>query len=76
MKSSETVSFEIYREIVRAVRQFEATQLLVLAAPSVVDRILDEDSAIVADLEEFIAKDIRFQAEDQYSQEQYDVVLL
>ncbi|MEM9303426.1 MAG: ribonuclease G [Pseudomonadota bacterium] len=76
IKSSETVSFEIYREIVRAVRQFDATQLLVLAAPSVVDRILDEDSAIVADLEEFIAKNIRFQAEDQYNQEQYDVVLL
>ena len=76
MKTAETVSFEIYREIVRAVRQFEATQLLVLAAPSVVDRILDEDSAIVADLEEFIAKDIRFQAEEQYNQEQFDVVLL
>ena len=41
-----------------------------------VDRILDEESAAVAELEEFIAKTIRFQAEDQYNQEQYDVVLL
>jgi ribonuclease G len=30
----------------------------------------------VAELEEFIGKTIRFQAEEQYSQEQYDVVLL
>jgi ribonuclease G len=30
----------------------------------------------VAELEEFLGKDIRFQADDQYAQEQFDVVLL
>jgi ribonuclease G len=76
MKTAETVCYEIFREITRAVRQFDAGKLLVLAAPRVVNKILEEESAAVAELEEFIGKTIRFQAEEQYSQEQYDVVLL
>jgi ribonuclease G len=76
LKTAETVTYEIFREITRAVRQFEAKQLLVLAAPKVVNRILEEDSAAVAELEEFIGKTIRFQPEEHYSQEQYDVVVL
>jgi ribonuclease G len=76
LKTAETVTYEIFREITRAVRQFDAEKLLVLAAPKVVARILDEESAAVAELEEFIAKTIRFQPEEHYSQEQFDVVLL
>ncbi len=76
LKTAETVCYEIFREITRAVRQFDAAKLLVLASPRVVTKILEEESAAVAELEEFIAKTIRFQPEEQYSQEQYDVVLL
>ena len=76
VKTAETVTYEIFREITRAVRQFDAAKLLVLAAPKVVARILDEESAAVAELEEFVRKTIRFQAEEHYSQEQFDVVLL
>ncbi|BBD80802.1 ribonuclease G [Aerosticca soli] len=76
VKTAETVTYEIFREITRAVRQFSAQALLVLASPKVVGRILEEESAAVAELEEFIAKSIRFQAEEHYAQEQFDVVLL
>ena len=76
IKTPETVTYEVFREITRAVRQFEAKKLLVLASPKVVNKILEEESAAVAELEEFIGKTIRFQADEQYSQEQYDVVLL
>jgi ribonuclease G len=76
LKTAETVTYEIFREITRAVRQFDAQKLLVLAAPKVVGRILDEESAAVAELEEFTGKTIRFQPEEHYAQEQYDVVLL
>ena len=34
------------------------------------------ESAAVAELEEFLGKSIRLQADDQYAQEQFDVVLL
>ncbi|MGH8031560.1 MAG: ribonuclease G [Luteimonas sp.] len=76
LKTAETVTYEIFREIVRAVRQFESARLLVIASPKVVARITDEESAAVAELEEFLAKSIRFQADAQYMQEQFDVVLL
>ena len=75
-KTPETVCYEVFREITRAVRQFEAETLMVIASPVVVNKILDEESAAVAELEEFIAKTIRFQADEQYAQEQYDVVLV
>ncbi len=76
IKSAETVCLEIFREIMRSSRQFEASKLMVVASPKVVERILDEQSSTVAELEELIGKSIRFQQEDQYAQDQYDVVLL
>ena len=76
VKSTETVVYEIFREIIRAVRQFEADNLLVVAHSSVVNRILDDESAALAELESFIKKTIRMKAEDQYDLEQYDVVLI
>jgi ribonuclease G len=38
--------------------------------------LLDEESNSVAELEAFIGIPIRFQVESNYTQEQYDVVLL
>ncbi len=76
LKTAETVTYEIFREITRAVRQFEAARLLVIASPKVVARITEEESSAVAELEEFLGKSIRFQADAQYTQEQFDVVLL
>ena len=76
VKTAETVTYEIFREIVRAVRQFDAARLLVIASPNLVTRITDEESNAVAELEEFLGKSIRFQADTQYMQEQFDVVLL
>ena len=70
------MTYEIFREIVRQVRQFEAGRLLVIASPKIVARITDEESAAVAELEEFLGKSIRLQPDDQYAQEQFDVVLL
>ena len=75
LKTPETVTYEIFREIVRQVRQFEAERLLVIASPKVVARITDEESAAVAELEEFLGRSVRLQADEQYAQEQFDVVL-
>ncbi|RMJ03998.1 Ribonuclease G [Marinobacter litoralis] len=76
LKTAETVCYEIFREILRVNRVYEAESYLVMASQNVVDRLLDEESDNVADLETFIKKTIRFQVEPFYSQEQYDVVLL
>ncbi len=76
VKTAETVSYEIVREIIRQARQFEAEKLLVLVSREVSDRLLEEESATVAELESLIRKPIEIQVEPLYSQEQYDVVLM
>ncbi len=75
LKTPQTVCYEIFREILREERAYQTDSYLVLAAQPVVDRLLDEESAAVADLEEFISKPIKFRVEPMYSQEQFDVVL-
>lgn len=76
VKTAQTVCYEIFREILREERAYNSKSYLVLAAQSVVDRLLDEESSAVADLEDFIGKPLRFQVESTYHVEQYDVVLL
>jgi ribonuclease G len=76
VKSAETVCYELFREIMREARQFDARELLVLAAQGVVDLLVDEESASLAELQEFIQIPIRIQVESMYSQEQFDVVPL
>ena len=76
IKTAETICYEVFREILREARAYDNDKLLVLASQAVVDRLLDEESASVADLEEFIGKSIQFQVETMYNQEQFDVILL
>ncbi len=76
LKTAETICYEIFREILREARAYDNDKLMVLASQSVIDRLLDEESASVADLEEFIGKSIQFQVEVMYNQEQFDVILL
>ena len=76
IKTSETICYEIFREILREVRQFDANKLLVVASQCVVDMLLDDESTSVAELEAFIGRPITFQVETVYTQEQYDIVLL
>jgi ribonuclease G len=75
-KSVETVCYDIFREILREAKQYESRQFLVLASQDVIDRLNDEDSTNVAELEQFIGKQILFQFEQQYSREQFNVVLM
>lgn len=76
IKTAETACFEIFREILREARQFDAKQLLVLAAQEVIDLLVDEESTSLAELEDFINVPIRLQVEALYTQEQYDVVIM
>ncbi|MFT7300716.1 MAG: ribonuclease G [Porticoccus sp.] len=74
VKSAETICYEIFRDILRESRAFEGDKFLVLAAQVVVDRLLEEESFYVADLEEFVGRAIAFQVEPMYSPEQYDII--
>jgi len=74
IKTVETIAFELFREIMRESRQFDAQKLLVLSSRQIAEYLMDEQSAAIAELEEFIGLSIRFQIDDDYTQEQYDVV--
>jgi ribonuclease G len=76
VKTAETVCYEIFREVVRQARQFECRQLMVLAHQDVIERLLDEESSALGELEIVTGKPIRLQTEALYTVEQYDVVLM
>ena len=76
VKSLETVCYEIFREILRQHAQFDFQELLVLARPEVVERLLDEQSTSVAELEELTSRPIRLQSEGFRARDQFDVVLM
>ncbi len=76
VKTAETVCFEIFREILRQHRQFDFQEVLVLARPGVIERLLDEESASIAELETVTGKPIRLQSESAYAPDQFDVVLM
>ncbi|HEX6591413.1 MAG TPA: ribonuclease G [Moraxellaceae bacterium] len=77
VKTAETVCYEVFREILREARAYDAANgYRVVANQKIIDRLLGEESAAVADLELFIGKPIKFSVEALYPQEQYDIVLL
>jgi ribonuclease G len=76
VKTAETVCYEVFREIVRQSRQFECQQLMVLAHQDVIERLLDEESSALGELELITGKPIRLQTEALYAVDQYDVVLM
>jgi ribonuclease G len=76
VKTPETVCYEIFREIIRQHRQFKFNELVVLAHQDVVELLLDEESASLAELEEMTGKPIRLQTENMFVPERFDVVLM
>lgn len=74
VKTSETVCYEIYREVLRQHRQFPFGELVVLAHDDVIEMLLDEESGTLAELEELTGRPIRLQAQPMSSQDIFDVV--
>ncbi len=76
LKTAQTVCYEILRELLREARQFNARELRVLAAPKVIDMLLDEESQSLANLSDFIGRPISLQVATQSSQESFDIILM
>ncbi len=76
IRSVETICQDIFRELLRQGHQFSSRELLVLAHPDVIDRLLGEDSTVLAELESALARPIRLQSEGLYDADRFDVVLV
>jgi len=75
-KTPQTVCYEIFREVVRQSRAFDAKAHMILAAQGVIDMLIAEEANALADLQAFIGRPVQLQVEPAYSQEIYDVVLM
>ncbi len=76
VKTVESVCYEILREILRVNRAYDADQFIVYASLQVAEALHVEESHSLAELEVFIGKQVKVQAEPLYSQEQFDVVMM
>jgi ribonuclease G len=76
VKTPRSVCYDILREILREARQFNPKEFRIIAAPAVVEMLLDEESQHLAGLSLFVGKPISLQAEAMASPEQYDIVLM
>ena len=74
--TARSVCYEILREVLREAKQFNPREFRILAAQSVVDLFLEEESQHLAMLGDFIGKPVTLEVAQHCSQEQYDIVLM
>jgi ribonuclease G len=73
-KTTQTICYEIMRELLRESKQFNAKEFKVIASSGVIDMLLDEESQSLANLSDFINKRVTLQADSQYAREVFDIV--
>lgn len=76
VKTVDTICNDIFREILRAERAYQAEGYLILGAATVIDHLMEDASTHLAELETSLNKSITLQSEQLYTQEQFDVVLM
>ena len=76
VRTVRTVAYDILRENLREARQFDPKEFRIVAAPAVIEMLLDEESQHLAGLSDFIGKPISLQSESGIGPDRYDIVLL
>jgi ribonuclease G len=73
-KTSATVCYEIFREVLRIHNQYPAGELVILAHDDVAEMLLDEESVGLAELEKLTGRALRLQAQSTSTPDEFDVV--
>lgn len=77
IKSATTICYEVFREIQRVVNSSpQARKIMVNVHPSVADKLLDEESPFLDQLEKEMKKKIIVKADYDLHQEQYECITL
>ncbi|MFD1009297.1 MULTISPECIES: ribonuclease G [Oceanisphaera] len=76
VKTVETVSYEILREITRVNKAYDADKFVVYASLAVASALQEDETHMLAELEVFIGKQVKVNSEPLYNQEQFDVVMM
>ncbi|NNC98901.1 MAG: Rne/Rng family ribonuclease, partial [Gammaproteobacteria bacterium] len=75
LKTAQTVCYEIFRELSREYQKFKARSYTIVAAPTVIELLLDQESTGLARLQRIIECPINLQVDQHYQQQQYDIAL-
>ena len=75
IKTIQTVCYEILRELLSEDHRYKAHSYTIVAAPAVIDLMLDEEASSLAELQDFIDRPIALQSDPHYQQQQYDIAL-
>ena len=76
MKTVETVSYEIFRDLIRLNEIYDTDEFLIYCSPAVHESLTGDESHLIAELEVYIGKHIRLHTEPLYAQNKYDVVVV
>ncbi len=76
VKTARSAAYDVLREILREARQFDPREFRIVAAPQVIELLLDEESQHLAGLSDFIGKPISLQSEPAMGQGQFDIILI
>jgi ribonuclease G len=73
-KTAQTICYEIMRQLLRESKQFNAQAFKVIASVAVIDLLQDEEAQNLANLSDFIQKNVSLQADNQYAHEAFAIV--
>lgn len=76
VKTVETVSYEILRELIRLDHAYKVDEFMLYCSPAVHDQLSSDNGQQIAELEVYIGKRIRVKSEPMYAQDKYDVVMV
>jgi ribonuclease G len=76
VKSISTICYDIFRELKRSAHYYAWPGFLVLASKKVIQRLMEEESGMLADVESQLGKPIKLKEESSYDQEKYDILPL
>lgn len=74
--TARSVVYDLLREILKESKQFSPREFLVVAAPRVIDLLLEEESPNLVSLSEFVGKPIALRSEPAMDPQHYEIVLL
>jgi len=76
VKTTQTICYDILREIRREANQFNPRAFKILASAEVIERFLDEESTHLASLSESIGKPVSLAVQANCLPESFDIVLM
>ncbi|MBY6019116.1 ribonuclease G [Ferrimonas balearica] len=76
LKTVETVCYELYREIIRVDRAYDADEFVAYVSPAVQEILEGDEAHSLAELEVYLGKRVRIKPEPLYAQDKFDVVMM